>query len=397
MNTEMSTRVEVSRKIIKYSYAFIFSLFCLFFLIAINKIQIANPNPAWVQGDWLINYSNGFVRRGLLGEISRLISTYLNHDLLSTVNKIKLIFYFTFTACVIYLSILKKIGFFEIVLWLSPTVFIFSLNDPEGSGRKEILLFAMFALYATLDTITQSTPKSIIANWKFWYQLVGFIFLTLAHEGLFFFYQYFLFYEMVKKSTLSRIDFASFSVAWFASVFLIILIALQYKGDSIYTTAICNSLYPYDLNQEICNGSISALAGFEFIITPGFYKTYLFAGFASFTPLLIYGILQKSTRDEKVKIVFYFFAFWILSLPIYYMGADWGRWIHITSTLLTTLFIANKTTANLRLKMTGLLGSLCFLIASWFFIFSWALPHWIPPSSNQFIHHQNIKGWINNF
>jgi len=393
----MLIQVEATRKIKQYLFAIIFSLFCLFFLLAINKIQISNPNPAWVQGDWLINYSNGFVRRGLLGEASALISETLNYDLLSTINSIKLIFYFIFTASAIYLSTLKKIGIVELVLWLSPAVFIFSLNDPSGSGRKEILLFAMFALYISLDTRLKSIPKSIIGNWKFWYQLTTFIFLTLAHEGLFFFYQYFIFYELVKKSNINRIDLLSFLGPWLSSATLIFFIATHHKGDLNYAITICNSLQSFGLSDSICNGSISALVSFEFVATTGFYKTFLLAGLISLIPLLVYGILQKRSANERVRISIYFLFFWMLSLPIYYMGADWGRWIHITSTLLTILFIANKKTQGPGLKMVGFTKSLCFLVFSWFFIFSWALPHWIHPNSNQFIHRQNFEGWINNF
>src|SRR5215208_7959586 len=40
----------------------------LFFVVAVQRPASSN---AWMTGDWLINYANGFIRRGLIGEISR--------------------------------------------------------------------------------------------------------------------------------------------------------------------------------------------------------------------------------------------------------------------------------------------------------------------------------------
>jgi hypothetical protein len=40
----------------------------LFLVVVVQRIA-ASSN--WITGDWLINYSDGFVRRGLMGEIGR--------------------------------------------------------------------------------------------------------------------------------------------------------------------------------------------------------------------------------------------------------------------------------------------------------------------------------------
>ena len=50
----------------KYLYNFFFLLFSI---SLIKLVDNANNLDAWEYGEWLINYENGFIRRGLIGEI----------------------------------------------------------------------------------------------------------------------------------------------------------------------------------------------------------------------------------------------------------------------------------------------------------------------------------------
>src|SRR5213594_160786 len=40
----------------------------LFLVVAVQRLE---SSSAWITGDWLINYSDGFIRRGLIGEVGR--------------------------------------------------------------------------------------------------------------------------------------------------------------------------------------------------------------------------------------------------------------------------------------------------------------------------------------
>ena len=40
------------------------------YLIRVNEIQFDFKHHGYITGDWLINYTNGLVRRGLFGEIA---------------------------------------------------------------------------------------------------------------------------------------------------------------------------------------------------------------------------------------------------------------------------------------------------------------------------------------
>ena len=66
--------------------------FLIFYLIEVIHYQQSFAFHPWIAGDWLINYSNGFIRRGLLGAVIDKYSDVFNRPLLSLVLEIKLFF-----------------------------------------------------------------------------------------------------------------------------------------------------------------------------------------------------------------------------------------------------------------------------------------------------------------
>jgi hypothetical protein len=111
----------------------------------------------YTTGDWLINYSGGFVRRGLTGELARVIWH------LTSIKPQAIVFIFQLSIyCIFFLYAYRLVkpalanpGFFLLVF--SPLTFAFSVLDPFGAGRKEILYFATFAIHAELGR-QQWTP-----------------------------------------------------------------------------------------------------------------------------------------------------------------------------------------------------------------------------------------------
>ena len=63
------------KSFLKY-FLTVLALFSLFRLFD-NSIN----RDAWQYGEWLINYQNGFVRRGLIGELIYFVSNIFNQNL----------------------------------------------------------------------------------------------------------------------------------------------------------------------------------------------------------------------------------------------------------------------------------------------------------------------------
>ena len=116
-----------------------------FIFIVINYLffnyRIIFRENGYILGDWVVNYSGGFVRRGLLGHFFFSISKYFDIS-------IKYIIFFFSTT--IYISstyfffeiIKRKIDNYLVLIFiLLPSTLLFNFFDPLSVGRKDILIF----------------------------------------------------------------------------------------------------------------------------------------------------------------------------------------------------------------------------------------------------------------
>src|SRR5262249_30405052 len=81
----------------------LFAFLSAYLFVIIGFQQLA-ASSAWITGDWLINYSNGFVRRGLIGEISRQLYYAAGLDPISVLVAIKALLYTTLCASLLMLA-----------------------------------------------------------------------------------------------------------------------------------------------------------------------------------------------------------------------------------------------------------------------------------------------------
>jgi len=173
------------------------------YLYKVVGVQRTAADP-WITGDWLINYAGGFVRRGLIGEFCRRLYLLDGVDPIASLIALKASLYAALCASLIVLAAKRTIGVIEIAILLSPAALPFEVYDPLGSGRKEIALLAVFALYVVTHHFVKSSSGRIQRRWQFWYLLVAFPALTLVHEGLFFFLPFFLAYNWMKRDSIER-------------------------------------------------------------------------------------------------------------------------------------------------------------------------------------------------
>jgi len=119
-----------------------------FTFIVINYIffnyRIIFRENGYILGDWVINYSGGFVRRGLLGQFFFSISKYFDISIKH------IIFFFSsavYTSSIyfFYKIVKNKLdNYLVLVFILLPSTFLFNFFDPLSVGRKEILIFFSF-------------------------------------------------------------------------------------------------------------------------------------------------------------------------------------------------------------------------------------------------------------
>ena len=133
-------------------------VFLTTYAIAVVYMQRLAASNGWITGEWLINYSNGFVRRRLIRRNLQAIVLYLGvFNPVSVVTALKAFLYATLCASFFVLAARKTIGLIELAIIVSPSAFAFELNDPLGSGRKELALLAVFIVFVVADTLRPST------------------------------------------------------------------------------------------------------------------------------------------------------------------------------------------------------------------------------------------------
>jgi hypothetical protein len=132
--------------------------------------------------------------------------------------------------------------------------------------------------------------------------------------------------------------------------------------------------------ETLCTGGVEALGGFGFRADLGLWANYLPTSALAVLPLLGYGRLAYPGSTWARTSGWVLLAF-LPTLPLYYMGADWGRWIHLTSLLAFLVLLANRPSGRLPWTWVSRRSALLFGILAWMYLFHWKLPHYVPPGS----------------
>ena len=116
-------------------FFFVLSLFLYLFYLSTQYII-----NFWTFSQAHINYSDGFVKRGLFGTIALLMENKLSIKFINSFNLFFIIFYLI--NIVLYFKIIKNYINFNFILFflaLSPTLIIFSFNDLGGFQRFDVI------------------------------------------------------------------------------------------------------------------------------------------------------------------------------------------------------------------------------------------------------------------
>ena len=342
----------------------------LFLVIVVQRLAASN---AWITGDWLINYSDGFIRRGLIGEIGRQLHYAAGIDPVWVVVICKAFCYAAMCATLLILAARRTASLVEIIILLSPALLPFEINDPMGSGRKEVLLLAVFVLYVVADEFYQATQQSPRQRWRFWYLLLSLPILTLIHEGLFLFFPFFLLYAWMKHDD-GRGEALSFGVPYGVSAGALAL-SWIFRGSTGIAASMCSSLTSMALSPDICNGSTAALERYDVRIGAADIQRYLLLAILTFGPLLWYSA-QAISAPRRRRFLTGVGLATLSTAPLYVMSEDWGRWLHVTAMLVFVTTLACKD-VNVHLPSRRPTFAVPVFAAIAIFAFSWQLPHWI--------------------
>ena len=313
---------------------FLFLTFTYVFYFSLKNIV-----NYWTYSEIHINYSLGFVKRGLLGSVM----LYLESIGLSKNIFFSSIFYLT-TICNIFLflNLINKFKqnhlFFFVFFSLNPALILFSFYDLGGYARTEIfgisicLLHTFFAQKFYHHKIDYKKYLKLLLTVIYPLSLI----IILIHELNILFLTFHFFTTLIILNKNKFREVVNFKYLIIINVIFLIFITslllthpfskefaqklydnLQSKdGTSFWIWASIAGTFSERINSEINH----------MLIPSGAISLYFFIFLFYLMP--IFFLLNKTSEKNKFYLIYIFLS----ALPfvlLFFIGRDWGRWIHI--------------------------------------------------------------------
>ena len=312
-------------------YLFVLFLFGLFFLFI--KHEIGNDSTI---SEWIINYSGGFTKRGIIGQICIYFANLFSVDLRN------IIFGFqTIILCLYFLLIyffLKNIKVDRILLLsiFTPIFILYPIAEIEVLARKEIFIFIILLIYLFIP-INKISLQNI-------YKIIMLPLSVLIWEPVVFFLLFWISLDIInnkyQKINLENLTKLLPYLPAVSVAFYIIFNPMTLGQHDQMVEFLTNNF------NEKCYMSCALLKSKSTIFQQfqvNFSK-YSFEVFLRYFLIIIIGfgplfiLLFYSKLKDKNLIFFKNFNnllipfLFILSpvLVLFAMGYDWGRWVNIS-------------------------------------------------------------------
>jgi len=324
---------------------FIYLLFLFFFSIFHLDIKSWVGNDSTIS-EWFINYTGGFTKRGIIGQISIFFSRLFLSDLRD------IIFYFQSITIGIYyilvFNFLKNIKCDRIFLLaiFTPIFLLYPVAEIEVLARKETFLFIIILIYLAIPI----NNKNLINLSKLTLLPLG----ILIWEPLLFLILFWIAIDIIYNK-FEKLDFNFIKnfFTYLPTIFLAGYIALNPLSNEGH--AQMASILKTEFN-EVCYMSCGRLNSVS-SITQNFSHNigkysfevlirYFLIIFIGFGPLFILLINSKLKNQN----LFFFKYFKNLLLPflfilspgiiLFAMGGDWGRYVNILYVFSIIFFIS---------------------------------------------------------
>lgn len=344
------------------------ALLALGSVIRLTRIGIGGGN-SWITADWLIRYADGYVRRGLIGELVWGISNMLQLNPLLVVTSLQIMFFSAFVIFSCLLFVRSSQTLTTVMLFISPAFIAFHFWDLQGGFRKEIVLLA------TLSYLLWQSTQGVAHTYQKHLLLVGWagspMLFTFVHEGLVFFSPLFLvaLWSVRKRVGVSEKSFWTTSAIAAALSCIPFALSFVFPGSQLQAQIICGELVQIGLGESICGGAIASMGWSlqEAVTLAGDHATPIFAllGALSLAPFLL--------SKPKGRYAIIISCASLSVVPLFVVGADWGRWIHISVSILTLIHFT-RNDADDPQNPPRIAPSIAMLVSAAYAL-SWHLPH----------------------
>tara|TARA_B100000029_G_scaffold495166_1_gene559847 strand:+ start:173 stop:1393 length:1221 start_codon:yes stop_codon:yes gene_type:complete len=378
------------KKFIKNNLTISSLIFLSFLITIINFFRFFRSNSSYQFDPWLSNYQGGFVRRGIPGEFFYKLYQFFDLNLaiiaLIFVSLLYFFFYFYFFKILAHIKLNKLLIF----LIFSPLSFYFPILNSKATGHKEVIFLFFLACFCYyLPKINKKKISLLLI-------LMIIIISGLSYEILLLYIPY-LVIPYIYFTNFNKLNELIFHLITIGLVTLILIfLNFFFKGNENQVLEICKSIKSFSNINCFEVGKIADLKltiqqhtmqkgnwnyGIDSLYA-SYFKIYFIGFIIGFFPL-IYLFSNSNFSHSKINllnlppILILFFPFLFL-FPIFYMGADWGRYMYIAymSSLIITLFLL-KNNILIQKKITFFnftISKPLFVIIIFIYCFGWTVP-----------------------
>ena len=169
----------------KYFKFYLSSLFFFSYIYLSSKHDVGNDSTI---SEWLINYTGGFTKRGLIGQISIFVANYFESNLRDVVLIFQVSLVGIYFFLIYKLTLNLKTNKIIIFSLYTPIFLLYPIAEIEVLARKEVFIFCIFIFYMFLNT-------AIFQNF---YKLFFLPITVLIWEPVIFYFLFFLAADILK-------------------------------------------------------------------------------------------------------------------------------------------------------------------------------------------------------
>jgi len=371
------------------TYRSVLRLYMVFLGLVIVAIGVLNlrQHSDWAMADWLINYSGGFVRRGLTGELALGLSR-LHVSPFAWVLLFQLGLYGVMLYAVLRMTRGIMWDFWLLALVYSPATLAFPVHDPSFAFRKEILFLAL------LSGLLLVLQGKHLRDFAISFLLTIFAAVcVLSHEGLIVFFPYLFCALLLGLGSAWR----SIRIGAMPAVVALGCFALasRFPGSLAQSRAVCASLGSTltDPPTGFCAGAIaylgrdSAYAHTQVVLQlheGNFLRHFVLVAALALLPVVV--LIVRLLRRPQQRLAALQLSICALvsvaaSTSLFVYGTDWTRWVyvHVFSLLLLLLFVMRRTDEDAqRVWPSGVAARCVAATALALYLFAWNLSVYQP-------------------
>jgi hypothetical protein len=325
-------------------------------------VTASRRDDPWNTGDWLIDYSSGFVRRGLFGSLIGLFSwSPASATTMIVGTQLALIL---FVTTFVIANVMRAPASMAIVaVALSPSFLLFGVLEPEAAFRKEWLgLASLTALLIAVEPRATRRRRQIALTGSMALFALG----VLSHEATVVLLAAFLW--VLARSNWPRRERLRFFAAFASFSLVAALLAALFRGSEELSMELCRSLIDRGFDPVVCTGAIDWLGR----TTGSTFSSgdYLFGlRLPLLLPVAIFASAPLALFNwTRMQVLAFLSISSAIVVPLGLVSLDHGRWLWLAATTCTLIALPEIR----RNEVTGLnLPSAVVFVL----VFSWTFGH----------------------